>query len=169
VTRPSEPVRSHIPHLSPGPVPIKDISYLFQDMGPYDCRSNKVHACCGSQIILLGTILCIVSEKVKVQQCTHEASHYTKAAQFHQPDVISSAKNKPKKITRLFHRPTQADEIRICFRRPNVGQRKKVHIFVDQALADKIKGIFSSACPRPTKIDLISSARSGRRKYRYPN
>jgi hypothetical protein len=56
--------------------------------------------------------------------------HYTKAAQFHRPDVISSAKIKPTKIDRLFRRPTQAYKIRTCFRRPNAGRRKWVHIFV---------------------------------------
>jgi hypothetical protein len=56
--------------------------------------------------------------------------HYTKAAQFRWPYVISSAKNKPTKITHLFRRPTKADKIRTCFRRPSVGRRKQVHIFV---------------------------------------
>jgi hypothetical protein len=48
--------------------------------------------------------------KQKVDALTVEL-HYTKAAQFRQPHLISSAQHKPTKITSLFRRPTQADEI----------------------------------------------------------
>jgi hypothetical protein len=77
--------------------------------------------------------------------------HYTKAAQFRRPYIISSAKKRPTKITHLFRRPTKAVEIITCFRRP--------------VQADENSLIFSSARSRPTKKNFYFRRPSpGRRK-----
>jgi hypothetical protein len=84
------------------------------------------------------------------------SNHYTKAAQFRRPDIISSGKIKPTKIARLFHRPTQPMKLEL--------------IFIGPAQADKKGFIFSSARPWPTKQRVhFRRPALGRRKYRCPN